>query len=245
MSELPDLEDLIAAVAADADGDDPIEQLAAAAGVRDELDELAEALLDHFVEQAREAGCSWSRVGSALGVSKQAAQQRHTATRSVARRMLARLSERAPRRPLFSRFTDRARSVVVLAQEEARALNHNYIGTEHILLGLLREGDGVAAEALASMGVSLEEVRREVKNFIGEGEATPGEPIPFTPRAKKVLELSLREALQLKQNDISTEHVLLGLLRTREGVGAKILEELGVELGQARDVVLGLLSGDG
>src|SRR5829696_3245407 len=118
---------------------------------------------------------------------------------------------------MFERFTDRARRVVVLAQEEARLLDHNYIGTEHILLGLVHEGGGVAAQALTQLGVSLEAVRDQVKEIIGRGAEAPTGHIPFTPRAKKVLELSLREALELGHNYIGTEHILLGLLREGEG----------------------------
>jgi ATP-dependent Clp protease ATP-binding subunit ClpC len=125
---------------------------------------------------------------------------------------------------LFERFTDRARRVVVLAQEEARMLNHNYIGTEHILLGLIHEGEGVAAKALESLGISLEAVREQVEEIIGQGQQAPTGHIPFTPRAKKVLELSLREALQLGHNYIGTEHILLGLIREGEGVAAQVLQ---------------------
>jgi ATP-dependent Clp protease ATP-binding subunit ClpC len=127
---------------------------------------------------------------------------------------------------VFERFTDRARRVVVLAQEEARLLNHNYIGTEHILLGLIHEGEGVAAKALESLGISLEAVRQQVEEIIGQGGASPSGHIPFTPRAKKVLELSLREALQLGHNYIGTEHILLGLIREGEGVAAQVLVKL-------------------
>ena len=126
---------------------------------------------------------------------------------------------------MFERFTDRARRVVVLAQEEARLLNHNYIGTEHILLGLIHEGEGVAAKALESLGISLEAVRSQVEEIIGQGGSSPSGHIPFTPRAKKVLELSLREALQLGHNYIGTEHILLGLIREGEGVAAQVLVE--------------------
>jgi len=126
---------------------------------------------------------------------------------------------------MFERFTDRARSVVVLAQEEARLLDHNYIGTEHILLGLLRESGGVAARVITSAGLSLEAARTEVERIIGRGKATPTGHIPFTPRAKKILELSLREALEQKKSYIGTEHILLGMVREGQGVGAQILEE--------------------
>jgi ATP-dependent Clp protease ATP-binding subunit ClpC len=144
---------------------------------------------------------------------------------------------------VFERFTDRARRVVVLAQEEARLLNHNYIGTEHILLGLIHEGEGVAARALEGMGISLESVRTQVVEIIGQGAQAPSGHIPFTPRAKKVLELSLREALQLGHNYIGTEHILLGLIREGEGVAAQVLQKLGAELHKVRQTVIQLLSG--
>jgi ATP-dependent Clp protease ATP-binding subunit ClpC len=144
---------------------------------------------------------------------------------------------------MFERFTDRARRVVVLAQEEARMLNHNYIGTEHILLGLIHEGEGVAAKALESLGISLEGVRDQVEEIIGQGQTAPAGHIPFTPRAKKVLELSLREALQLGHNYIGTEHILLGLIREGEGVAAQVLQKLGADLNRVRQQVIQLLSG--
>ena len=144
---------------------------------------------------------------------------------------------------MFERFTDRARRVVVLAQEEARMLNHNYIGTEHILLGLIHEGEGVAAKALESLGISLEGVRAQVEEIIGQGQQAPSGHIPFTPRAKKVLELSLREALQLGHNYIGTEHILLGLIREGEGVAAQVLVKLGADLNRVRQSVIQLLSG--
>src|SRR6266851_8759606 len=132
-------------------------------------------------------------------------------------------------RGMFERFTDRARRVVVLAQEEARMLDHNYIGTEHILLGLIHEGEGVAAASLESLGISLEAVRQGVEQIIGKGQQQPSGHIPFTPRAKKVLELSLREALQLGHDYIGTEHILLGLISEGEGVAAQVLVKLGVD----------------
>ncbi len=146
-------------------------------------------------------------------------------------------------RQMFERFTDRARRVVVLAQEEARMLNHNYIGTEHILLGLIHEGEGVAAKGLESLGISLEAVRSQVEEIIGQGQQAPSGHIPFTPRAKKVLELSLREALQLGHNYIGTEHILLGLIREGEGVAAQVLVKLGADLSRVRQQVIQLLSG--
>ena len=144
---------------------------------------------------------------------------------------------------MFERFTDRARRVVVLAQEEAKMLNHNYIGTEHILLGLIHEGEGVAAKALESLGISLDAVREQVQDIIGQGQQQPTGHIPFTPRAKKVLELSLREALQLGHSYIGTEHILLGLIREGEGVAAQVLVKLGADLNKVRQQVIQLLSG--
>jgi hypothetical protein len=144
--------------------------------------------------------------------------------------------------PMFERFTDRARRVVVLAQEEARHLNHNYIGTEHILLGLIHEGEGVAARALESLDISLEAVRVEVTEIVGRGAEQPSGHIPFTPRAKKVLELSLREALQFGHNYIGTEHILLGLIREGEGVAAQVLVKLGASFDRVRQQVVHLLA---
>ena len=144
---------------------------------------------------------------------------------------------------MFERFTDRARRVVVLAQEEARMLNHNYIGTEHILLGLIHEGEGVAAKSLESLDIKLEQVRSQVEEIIGPGQQAPSGHIPFTPRAKKVLELSLREALQLGHNYIGTEHILLGLIREGEGVAAQVLVKLCADLNRVRQQVIQLLSG--
>src|SRR6201747_1188736 len=144
---------------------------------------------------------------------------------------------------MFERFTDRARRVVVLAQEEARMLSHNYIGTEHILLGLIHEGEGVAAKALESLDISLEAVRAQVEEIIGQGQQAPSGHIPFTPRAKKVLELSLREALELGHSYIGTEHILLGLIREGEGVAAQVLQKLGADLNRVRQQVIQLLSG--
>jgi prophage maintenance system killer protein len=143
----------------------------------------------------------------------------------------------------FARFTDRARQATALAQEEARLLNHNYLGTEHLLLGLLRERDGVAARALASLGISLQAVRAQVEEIIGRGTSAPAGHIPFTPRAKKVMEISLREALQLGHNYIGTEHILLALSREGEGVAAQVLVKLGARHARLRKQVLRLLDG--
>ena len=145
---------------------------------------------------------------------------------------------------MFERFTDRARRVIVLAQEEARALQHNYIGTEHLLLGLIREGEGIAAKALTAKGVSLDDTRKQVEEMIGKGTAAPNGHIPFTPHAKQVLELSLREALQLGHSYIGTEHILLGLIREGEGVGTQVLIKMDVDLGELRSMTIDLIRGN-
>ena len=142
---------------------------------------------------------------------------------------------------MFERFDQRARRVVVRAQEEARMLNHDYIGTEHILLGLIDVGEGIAAKALESLGISLDAVRQQVEEVIGQGQQAPSGHIPFTPRAKKVLELSLRESLQLGHGYIGTEHILLGLIREGDGVAAQVLVKLGADLNRVRQQVLQLL----
>jgi len=146
---------------------------------------------------------------------------------------------------LFERFTERARQVVVLAQDEARALKHNYIGTEHILLGLLREEEGLAARVLESLDITVEEVRAQVARIVGQGDEVTTGQIPFTPRAKKVLELALREALSLGHNYIGTEHILLGLVRENEGVAARILLDFDADAEKIRNEIIRMLSGPG
>ena len=146
---------------------------------------------------------------------------------------------------MFERFTERARQVVVLAQEEARTLKHNYIGTEHILLGLLREEEGLAARVLESLDITVERVRAQVMRIVGSGEEVTSGQIPFTPRAKKVLELALREALSLGHNYIGTEHILLGLVRENEGVAARILLDFDADSEKIRNEVIRMLSGPG
>jgi ATP-dependent Clp protease ATP-binding subunit ClpC len=146
---------------------------------------------------------------------------------------------------VFERFTERAREVVVLAQDEARGLKHNYIGTEHLLLGLLREEEGLAARVLESMGVTLEGVRNQVRRIVGDGDEVTTGQIPFTPRAKKVLELALREAMSLGHNYIGTEHVLLGIVRENEGVAARILIDFDADADKIRNGVIAALGGEG
>ena len=177
-----------------------------------------------------------------------AARRKETAMRGRPALPLAERIKKATMRTqpkgMFQRFTDRARRVVVLAQEEARLLRHNYVGTEHILLGLLHEGDGVAAQALESLGINRAAVRQQVEHIIGHGQQAPSSHIPFTPQAKKMLELSLREALALGHSHVGTEHLLLAMLRQSQGVAAQVLTGLGIDHAQVRERVLGLLTGE-
>ncbi len=237
MSTVPSLDEVIAGVIDEAGSAEPLDQLATAVQFRHQLDELADDLLDHFVEQARENGCSWSQIGAALGVTKQAAQQRHVADDSVARRLFGRVfaRDRSSRRPSFHRFRVDSRSVVVIAQEEARALAHNHIGTEHVLLALLRE-DSVAKQALSSVGVSYEAAYDELVKRSGRGDVVERH-LPFTPRVKKVLKLSLREAINLKHNYIGPEHIVLAIARENDGEAMAILGSLGVNATGIRNAV--------
>ena len=229
------LDELISQTRAQTPSLDPLDLLASAARRQQELSDVGEKLLDHFVQQARSVGCSWSQIGTALGVSKQAAQQRHSTLRSFIGKFVGGVE--AAKGHAFKRFTSRARQAVVLGQEEARTLRHDYMGTEHLLLGLLAEGGGVAAQALQQAGITLDAVRAEIEEIVGRGEAMPRGHIPF----KKMLELALREALHLGHNFLGTEHVLLGLIREGEGLATQVLVKLGANLDQLRGNVLVLL----
>ncbi len=248
MPDLPQLDDLLAIAVAQSSSGDPLHRLAAAAQLRDALDERAEAVLDHFVDEARQAGCSWSEVGSALGVSKQAAQQRHTATDSIARRLLSRVAALRGESGgflsggVFRRFTSPAREAVARAQSEAKALGHDYIGTEHLLLGLLSEGTGLAATTLKSLHISRDDVRDDVIAILGSAGDCSTVRAPFTARAKKALEFALRESVELKHNYVGTEHLLLGLMRVPEGLATRILRERGADEERVRTAVLSLLA---
>jgi len=229
-----------------------LDRLGAAVMLAGEVGGVADALVDHFVTAARAAGCSWAQIGGVLGVTKQAAQQRFVEVTPAGDLVDAGFESTTSGRkgsgrrwwrrglPFWQRFTGGARAVVVNAQMDAGSLNHDYIGTEHLLLGLLH--DGLAAETLAALGVTPDEVRRRILDIVGPGRRDTGGHIPFTPRAKKVLELSLREALELKHNYIGTEHILLGLLREGEGLALKILTELGAPPAAVRKELLGRLT---
>jgi hypothetical protein len=235
----PRWDDLVRSVRRRASTD--LERVREAVIVGEELARLSDRLVTHFVQTARETGCSWSQIGAELGVSKQAAQQGFGDQTCGRRRLFGR---RGRGGELFDRWTDRARHVMVLAQEEAGRLNHRYVGTEHLLLGLVGEDEGVAAKALARLGISIQSVRAQVEEIIGVGSpsASPPSDVPLTPRAKKVLQLSLREAANLDHNYIGTEHLLLGLVREGEGVAAQVLQKLGADLGRIRHTVIELLT---
>ena len=224
MPDAPRLDDLIDLVHATASSDDPIAELEAAASLKSDLDELTDALLGHFVDQARRAGRSWSQIGAALGVTKQAAQQRHA---SVATSPLT----------LMGRFTERARATVEAAQEVARSLGHPYVGTEHLLLAQFTQPESIAAKVLAEAGIEKGAIEAKVLELVEGSEEPLTGDIPYTPRAKKCLELALREALDLGHNYLGTEHILLGILREGEGFACLVLPET-FTLAQARVAVV-------
>ena len=232
------LDDLIRQVTDTSDGDDDLDRLATAMHVKADVDDLTDSLIGHFVDQARRAGHSWSEIGAAMGVSKQAAQQRHTTEKPW------RVGRGGS--PLFSRFTPRARTAVREAEDAAKELRHGYVGTEHLLLGLLAVSQGIAGKSLASMGVTRDavvaklEAGTEPEQRGGRGR---GRHVPFTPLTKAVLKGALDEALTMNHNYIGTEHLLLATFEVEDGLAAKILEELGVTAERARaDVIERLAS---
>lgn len=233
------LDELIAQTRAETHSLEPLELLAGAARGQQQLADLGEKLLDYFVQEARAAGCSWSQIGTALGVSKQAAQQRHSALRSLSGKFVG--GVKAPSGAMFKRFTARARRTIVLAQEEARLLDHDQLGTEHLLLGLLAEGEGIGAQALAGTRITLDAARASVEEITGRGQKMPNGHVRFSPGAKEVLKLALREALELGHNYLGTEHLLLGLLKEGEGVGMQVLLAANGQPDQLRVTVLTLL----
>jgi Clp amino terminal domain, pathogenicity island component len=227
---LDDLIDLVNRMHPDGDA---LQHLTDAVSLADRLGELADHLIGHFVDQARKAGATWTDIGQSMGVSKQAAQKRFV-PKSPKSADATELLDAGP----FSRFTDRARRVVVASQEEARAAGHDYIGTEHLVLGLLSEPEALAGRALAEQGITPEQVRAAMTVVLGPATDNVPQYIPYTPRAKKVLELTVREALRLGHNYVGTEHLLLGVLAEMEGVGAKILVGLGFAKDKAEEWML-------
>ena len=237
---LPELDDLIAAVHDRADAPDVLSQLQAAADTSEDLLRLSDLLLDHFVQQARTDGRSWTQIGTVLGVSKQAAQQRHGSPEGLARRLRRHLPGRGRDRGFFHRFTAESRSVVMAAQEAAHTLGHDHVGTEHLLLALLQVEGTAAERALTEGGITLDDVRHRVVTAVpGTGQPSTGH-LPFTPRAKKVLELALRESISLRHRDVGPEHILLGLLREGQGLAAQVLTDVGADTPALREAAVQL-----
>jgi hypothetical protein len=225
---VPSFEELIQEVRTRSGKGSALETLEIAVQLSAQLSDLADDVVNEFVTEARVAGHSWTEIGNRLGVTKQAAQQRFVAKDRISKRVLTAFFKKGEKGPMFERFNSAAREVMVRGQDEARALGHNYLGTEHQLLGILAAGDKTA-ELLNGQGVSLDRVRDEVSELIGKGTGPPATgPPPFTPRAKKVIELAFREALQLGHNHVSSEHILLALIREGEGVAAQVLNKLDV-----------------
>jgi hypothetical protein len=214
---------------------DPLERLAEAVRVSEEMAAAGDAVVDHFVEEARQARNSWVEIGEVLGMTKQAAQQRFRT------RWFERLT-RTRKSPNSICFTDRARAAVAAAKREARSFNHNYIGTEHLLLGLFDDLNSVAAKALASFGLAASDIRAMTKDEIGVGEEPVRASPPFTPRAKKALDLAVREGRQLGHNYVGTEHILLSLSALDEGLAARFLSASGARYEDIRSVVVSLLT---
>lgn len=223
-----ELDDLIGEV----EGDDALHRLSSAMGVKAELDELADALIGHFVEEARRAGRSWSEIGAAMGVSKQAAQQRHTSERPSKR-------ERMPW-TFGTRFTERAKTAVREAQRQAAELGHGAIGTEHLLLGILGVPNGIGGRVLLAHGVTREDVMSKIGSS-GAPRSGNGRHLPFTPRAESAMERSLGNALRLGHNYVGTEHQLLALFDQPDGVAARVLAEAGLTKADAESRALDLL----
>jgi hypothetical protein len=239
-TDAPRLDDLIALVRARAE-DDPLAQLQEAAGLKQEVDDLTDALLGHFVDQARRSGATWTQIGEALGVSKQAAQQKHSSTESAARRALSSLGQKLFAGG-FRRFTPRAKSVVVAAQEAAAGFGADEIGSEHLLIGLYAEPEGIAVKVLDELGLDRGEVTAAVlASSTATAEPTRGH-IPFGKDAKAALEGALASALELGHNYIGTEHILLGILQLdADQPGAALLADAGITAAAVREAVLRLL----
>ena len=237
-SPLPTVEDLIAAV--DAREFTDLDRVRAAVVMADDLGTLGDQVVSHFVEAARGSGCSWSQIGAQLGVSKQAAQQAFVAP--MARR--SRFGRRPPAKR-HGRWHDEAKAIIVRARDESGVLGHDHVGTEHLLLALA-EGNGAAAAALRRLGVDQATVRHHVEELIGRGTTGTSGRRPFTPRAKKVLELAVRESIRLKAGELRPEHLLLALVREGNGMAAQVLvQRLDVELPQVQETVLELLKDGG
>ena len=226
----PRLDDMINLVAQLHPEGDPLERLSEAVRQADHLGELSDHLVGHFVDQARRAGSTWTDIGRSMGVSKQAAQKRFVPKEEP--------MDWGP----FSRFTDLARQVVLGARTEAQAAGHRYIGTEHVLLGLIATPKGLAAKALIAQGITEEQIRAAVKVAAPHTDEKVADDIPFTPRVRKVLELAVREALRLGHNFVGTEHLLLGLIAEADGIGPQVLTGLGLDADELERWILAKLS---
>lgn len=226
---MPAFDDLVTSV--EERSPDRLQQVAEAVAVADDLGQLGDRLVTHFVTAAREGGCSWSQIGAELGVSKQAAQQGFSAPAPP--RMFGRRRGAGGPGLAFRTFSDDARAVLMQARDEARSLGHDHVGTEHFLLALVGPDGGRAASTLQAMGVTAERARGQVEAMAPRGGGS-GRHVPFTPRAKKVLQLGVREAMRLGQRCAGPEHLLLAMLRDGEGVGTRSLAQLGVDLGGLR-----------
>ncbi len=227
------LDDLIDLVTNQHPDGDALTRLTGAVAMSERLGELADHLVGHFVDQARKAGATWTEIGTSMGVSKQAAQKRYVPSSADAKGLL----DAGP----FGRFTPRAREVITATQEEARAAGNDYIGTEHLVLGLLSQPNGLAARALAEQGITGEQIRAAMTVVLGPRRETVPEHIPFSRRAKKTLELTVREALRLDHDYVGTEHLLFGVLADDESVGARVLVGLGFDKDAAERWILNLI----
>jgi hypothetical protein len=233
------LNELIDRTRAEADSSEPLDLLSSAAGRQQELSELGDQLLDHFVQEARSSGYSWSAIGGALGVTKQAAQQRHTGEKGFVGKIVGALSGKVS--GMFARFSQSARSAVVQAQEEARHLHHEQIGPQHVLIGVATQRESIGARALAEAGVDAAGLRAAVEDIDGRGKNWVAGHIRFSPQAKKLLELSLRQSIHLGHNYIGTEHIVLGVITDGTGPAVQVLKHCGVDLEALRAGVLRLL----
>jgi hypothetical protein len=233
------LDELIDRTRAEATSSEPIDVLASAAGRQQELADLGDQLLDHFVQEARTSGCSWAQIGGALGVTKQAAQQRHSAERGLFSRLKGAVGGTVSGK--FARFSQDARSAVVRAQEEARQFCHDQIGPEHLLLGVAAQTGTIGANALREVGADADRLRAAVEEIDGRGSRMPSGHIRFAPQAKKLLELALRQSIHLGHNYIGTEHIVLGVITDGTGRAVQVLRHCGVPLDDLRAAVLSLL----
>jgi hypothetical protein len=216
------LDDLITAIKSRHPDGDPLDELTDAVTLGEHIGEVADHLIGHFVDQARRSGASWTDIGRSMGVSKQAAQKRFVPKEGGGSGSLAEDLRN------FARYTDRARSVMVRSQVEARASGHDHIEVGHLVLGLLHEREGLAVKTMATLGASPEAVKDAVTTVLGTGGGSPPEGTPFAAQSKKVLELTLRESLRLGHDFVGTEHLLLGVLSLEEGPVVAALERLGV-----------------